>query len=121
VARVLESAGDRVGIFGLAFKEETDDLRESPSVAAIEQWIGKGKDVRIYDPHIRLDLIYGSNRSFILNALPHIGKLMVASLDEVLRWCDSLVITQIPDAQAAAAIAAAGKPVIDLAGWRSNG
>ena len=118
VARVLDFPGNRIGIFGLAFKEETDDLRESPAVAAIEQWIGKGKEVRIYDPHIRLDSIYGSNRSFVLNALPHIGKLLVAGLDEVLNWCECVVVTQKPDARAAAQIGAAGKPVIDLAGAR---
>ncbi len=116
VARVLDFPGNRIGIFGLAFKEETDDLRESPAVAAIEQWIGKGKDVRIYDPHIRLDAIYGSNRSFVLNALPHIGKLLVGGLDEVLSWSECVVITQKPDARAAEQIGAAGKPVIDLAG-----
>jgi GDP-mannose 6-dehydrogenase len=120
VSRVLDFPGNRVGIFGLAFKEETDDLRESPTVAAIEQWIGKGKEVRIYDPHIRLDLIYGSNRNFILNALPHIGKLMAPCLDEVLAWCDCIVVTQKPDPQAAEDVRAAGKPIIDLAGWQSS-
>ncbi len=116
VARVLDFPGNRIGIFGLAFKEETDDLRESPAVAAIEQWIGKGKEVRIYDPHIRLDAIYGSNRSFVLKALPHIGKLLVSELDEVLGWCECVVVTQKPDARAAERIGAAGKPIIDLAG-----
>ena len=116
VTRVLDFPGNRIGIFGLAFKEETDDLRESPAVAAIEQWIGKGKEVRIYDPHIRLDSIYGSNRSFVLKALPHIGKLLVGGLDEVLNWCECVVITQKPDARAAEQIGAAGKPIIDLAG-----
>lgn len=118
VSRVLDFPGNRIGIFGLAFKEDTDDLRESPAVAAIEQWIGKGKEVRIYDPHIRLEAIYGSNRSFVLNALPHIGKLLVGGLDEVLSWCECVVITQKPDARAAEQIGAAGKPVIDLAGSR---
>jgi hypothetical protein len=64
----------------------------------------------------RLDLIYGSNRNFVLNALPHIGRLMAASLEEVLAWCDCLVVTQRPAVEAAGKIAAAGKPVIDLAG-----
>ncbi len=114
VEQILDLPYPRIGVFGLAFKEDTDDLRESPVVAAIEQWVGKGKEVRIYDPHIRLDLIYGSNRSFILNALPHIGKLLVSDLDEALAWCDCLVITQRTDESAAPRIAAAGKPVIDL-------
>ena len=77
---------------------------------------GQGRDVRIYDPHIRLDLIYGSNRNFILNALPHIGGYMASDLEEVLAWCDCLVVTQKPAAEAARRIASAGKPVIDLAG-----
>jgi GDP-mannose 6-dehydrogenase len=120
IEQVLDFPGGRIGIFGLAFKEDTDDLRESPVVAAIEQWVGKGKDVKIYDPHIRLDLIYGSNRNFILNALSHIGRLMASDLEEVLAWCDCLVVTQKPAAETARTIASAGKPVIDLARAQAN-
>jgi GDP-mannose 6-dehydrogenase len=120
IARVLDSGSQRIGVFGLAFKEDTDDLRESPVVAAIEQWIGKGKEVRIYDPHIRLDLIYGSNRNFILNAVPHIGKLMAARLEDVLEWCDCVVVTQKPGLETAARIASASKPVLDLAGAQAG-
>jgi GDP-mannose 6-dehydrogenase len=120
IDQVLDFPGGRIGVFGLAFKEDTDDLRESPVVAAIEQWVGKGKDVKIFDPHIRLDLIYGSNRNFVLNALPHIGRLMASGLEEVLAWCDCLVVTQKPALDAATRIAAAGKPVIDLAGAQQS-
>lgn len=121
IARTLDAPGNRIGVFGLAFKEDTDDLRESPVVAAIEQWVGKGKEVRVYDPHIRLDLIYGSNRNFVLNALPHIGRLLSSDLEDVLAWCDCLAITQKPDAAARRLIAASGKPVIDLAGAQADG
>jgi GDP-mannose 6-dehydrogenase len=91
-------------------------LRESPVVGAIEHWIGKGKEVRIYDPHIRLDKIYGSNRNFILNALPHIGRLLTSDFDDVLGWCDCLAVTQKPGPEAAARIASSGKPIVNLAG-----
>ena len=129
VQQVLDSPGGRIGVFGLAFKEDTDDLRESPVVAAIEHWVGKGKEVRIYDPHIRLDKIYGSNRNFILNALPHIGRLLSSDLDDVLAWCDCLAVTQKPGPEAAARIASAGKTIVNLAGaklgtaasaWKEN-
>jgi GDP-mannose 6-dehydrogenase len=120
IDQVLDSPGSRIGIFGLAFKEDTDDLRESPVVAAIEQWVGKGKDVKIYDPHIRLDLIYGSNRNFVLNALPHIGRLLVSELEEVLAWCDCLVVTQKPGDETVRRIVSSGKPVIDLASAQAS-
>jgi len=116
VEQVLDAPGGRIGVFGLAFKEDTDDLRESPVVAAIEHWIGKGKEVRIYDPHIRLDKIYGSNRNFILNALPHIGRLLTSDFDDVLGWCDCLAVTQKPGPEAAVRIASSGKPIVNLAG-----
>jgi GDP-mannose 6-dehydrogenase len=119
IDRVLDFPG-RIGIFGLAFKEDTDDLRESPVVAAIEQWVGKGRDVKIYDPHIRLDLIYGSNRNFILSALPHIGRLLVSGLEEVLAWCDCLVVTQKPGDETVRRIVSSGKPVIDLASAQAS-
>ena len=105
----------RTGIYGLAFKENTDDLRESPVVTLIEHLIGKGREIRIFDPHIQLDQIYGSNRNFVLKAIPHIGKLMLGSLEEMLGWAEAVVIAQMPAAAALSALRAAGKQTIDLA------
>jgi GDP-mannose 6-dehydrogenase len=116
VQRVLDLSAKRLGVFGLAFKENTDDLRESPVLLAVEQWIGKGRDLRIYDPHIRLRRIYGANLSFLLNAAPHIEKLLADSLESLLSWCDCVIVAQKPDAETRQRIAQAGKPIVDLVG-----
>ncbi len=42
--------GKRVGIWGLAFKAETDDMRESPSIPLVRSLIGRGAQVRAHDP-----------------------------------------------------------------------
>lgn len=118
LSRALEEILDlpcgRLGVFGLAFKENTDDLRESPVVTMIERLIGKGRELRIYDPHIRLDSIYGSNRRFVLEAIPHIGKLMLPSLGELLEWSEHIVVTQKASSDMAAVIRGFGKPVLNL-------
>jgi GDP-mannose 6-dehydrogenase len=117
--RAIQSALDlgpvKLGVVGLAFKENTDDLRESPVVAMLEHLIGKGRDLRVYDPHIQLDKIYGSNRDYILNAIPHIGRLLLASFEEMAPWANALVVTQRPSPELAAMIRASGKPVLDVA------
>jgi GDP-mannose 6-dehydrogenase len=112
---VMDLKSERLGIFGLAFKENTDDLRESPVVSLIEYLIGKGREMRIFDPHIQMDQIYGSNRQFVLNAIPHIGKLMVQCLDEMLEYADHIVVTQKPSAAMRESLAACGKPVLSVA------
>jgi len=114
IHQVIDSPGRRIGIFGLAFKEGTDDLRESPVIALIEYLIGKGREVHVYDPHIQLDEIYGSNLSFVVSALPHIGKLLVRNIDQLVASSDMLVIAQKADAAALAQMTACGLPVLDL-------
>ena len=114
IQEVLELPGKRIGIFGLAFKEDTDDLRESPVITIIEHLIGKGRTVKIYDPHIQLDEIYGSNLSFVVSALPHIGRLLMRSLDELILSSDTLVIAQKPSAEALGLLTASGLPILDL-------
>ncbi len=104
----------RIGIFGLAFKENTDDLRESPVVTLIESLLGKGRELRVFDPHIKIDEIYGSNQLFVLNAIPHIGKLMEPKLDQMLSWCERIIVTQKPTREMSQLIAASGVPVLDL-------
>lgn len=111
---LLDRPEQRIGIFGLAFKENTDDLRESPVVTLVETLLGKGKELRVYDPHIRLDAIYGSNRRFIFSSIPHIERLMENDLNSLMRWASCLAVTQKADGPARAAIEAGGIPVIDL-------
>ncbi len=42
--------GRRVGLLGLAFKPNTDDLRESPAIRILEGMLAEGAHVRVYDP-----------------------------------------------------------------------
>jgi len=113
---VLDLPARRLGIIGLAFKENTDDLRESPVVSLLEQLIGKGRQVRIFDPHIQLDSIYGSNRNFILQQIPHIVRLLDSSVEQLLAWCDHVVVAQKMPPQLASRVTGAGLPITDLVG-----
>ena len=42
--------GKKLGVLGLAFKKDTDDIRESPAIAVIESLLKEGAHIRAYDP-----------------------------------------------------------------------
>jgi GDP-mannose 6-dehydrogenase len=114
--RVMEFGYRKIGIYGLAFKPNTDDLRESPGVALIERLIGKGCDVKIYDPHVQLEAIHGSNEGFLWSSLPPIGRSIENSLQAILNWAQLIVITQEPTAEARQILAQCSLPIINVAG-----
>lgn len=89
---ILENGHKRIGVLGFSFKAGTDDLRESPMIEIIERLIGKGYDLRIYDRNVQIAKLVGANRDFILNRIPHISRLMVDNIDEVLRHAETIVI-----------------------------
>lgn len=116
IALALDLPSERIGVFGLAFKENTDDLRESPVVLLLETLIGKGRKVRVHDPHIQLGEIYGSNQRYIMNAIPHIGNLLDDQLDAMLEWADHVLVAQKPSPAIQERLEASGKPLVDLVG-----
>jgi GDP-mannose 6-dehydrogenase len=92
VQAVVEKGNKKVGILGFSFKAGTDELRESPMVELAERLIGKGFDLRVYDRNVSLAAVHGANRDYILNKIPHISRLMVPSVDEVLSHSQTIVI-----------------------------
>jgi GDP-mannose 6-dehydrogenase len=89
---ITEKGSKKVGILGFSFKAGTDDLRESPIVEVIERLLGKGYDLKLFDRNVNLASLVGANRDYILNQIPHISKLMVSSIDEVLQHAETIVI-----------------------------
>ena len=92
LSMVMDKGNKKVGILGFSFKAGTDDLRESPMVEIIEQLIGKGYDLRLYDRNVNIASLMGANRDYIMNRIPHISKLMMTTMDGVLDHADTVVI-----------------------------
>jgi GDP-mannose 6-dehydrogenase len=89
---VLSTGNKQVGVLGFSFKAGTDDLRESPMVTLIETLLGKGLELVIYDRDVSLARLFGSNKAYIEEEIPHIAKLMRGSIDEVLDTANTIVI-----------------------------
>jgi GDP-mannose 6-dehydrogenase len=85
---------NKIGIVGLSFKENTDDLRFSPSLALCENLVGKGYDIKIYDQNINLSRLIGKNKDFLFSHLPHINNLLINDVEQFIEGCDLIIFAQ---------------------------
>ncbi|HEY9130468.1 MAG TPA: UDP-glucose/GDP-mannose dehydrogenase family protein [Dyella sp.] len=116
---LVASFGDRrIGMLGLSFKAQTDDLRESPLVELAEMLIGKGYELTIFDENIEYARVHGANREYITSKIPHISSLLNADLDEVIEGSDVLIVGQRDGNFAKVVNGARGdRKVVDLVGF----
>lgn len=73
----------KIGILGLAFKADTDDVRESPATDIIKGLLDDGAVVRAYDPHAM------KNMKKIISGIEY-----AASIDDCIKGCDAVVILE---------------------------
>ncbi len=85
IGRLIEVVGDlkglTIGLLGLAFKPNTDDMREAPSIEIAQKLIAQGAKVKAYDP-VALDVARP--------LLPQVE--MVDNAYQLAEGCDGIVI-----------------------------
>ena len=117
---ILDFGMLNVGFIGLAFKAGTDDLRESPIIDVIERLLGKGFNIRIFDPHVHVSQLTGANREYILKRIPFISRFLTDDLEATVQGSDLLVIVnQGSGIEQVLTTHSAGKSIFDLTGLRS--
>ncbi len=113
--RVLALGRRRIGVIGLAFKPDTDDLRESPVVTLVEALIGKGLDVKILDGNVSIARLVGANRRYIETEIPHLAALLCERPEELVEHAEVLVVgSRGPEADAVLARATPQHQLVDL-------
>lgn len=93
VQTIMSKGHRNIGILGLSFKAGTDDLRCSPIVDVVENLLGKGFNIRIYDRNVKVSELTGTNKDFIMAKIPHLQHFVTDDLDVVCRNSDVLVVT----------------------------
>jgi UDPglucose 6-dehydrogenase len=76
-----ELRGRRIGILGLAFKANTDDMRDAPALTIVPQLIAEGAELKAYDP------VAASNARRLLPVLP-----LAETVEETVAGVDAVVV-----------------------------
>jgi GDP-mannose 6-dehydrogenase len=119
IARIVDAARDArnktVGVVGLAFKDATDDLRESPMVQVVRDLVLSGHEVLVHDPLVQEADMRGRNLQFAKLGIPDLSDRFVSDLPALVARAGTLISARKSLAQVPLA-AFADKVVIDLVG-----
>jgi UDPglucose 6-dehydrogenase len=90
--------GVAVTVLGLAFKEETDDIRESPAIPVIARLLDQGAEVTVYDPvatERARPILEGTTVRFADNLEDAVRDAAVAVI--ATRWKEFLALPEVLD------------------------
>ena len=101
-----------VGMVGITFKSNTDDLRESAAMRLIKRLRLAGRDVVVYEPELQVESLLGANLRYLQEVLPDY-------VDRLVDWsamCEraSVVLVTRAGVVTPAELAKTDKPVIEI-------
>jgi GDP-mannose 6-dehydrogenase len=87
------ATGSTVLMVGLAFKPDSDDLRESPQIDLARRLLQAGYALSVYDPAVRPELLMGQNLGYTYSQLPNISGLLLSREEAEGRAFDLVIDT----------------------------
>lgn len=116
--QVEEVGSKEIIILGLSFKHDTDDLRESPMVEVAQSLLGRGYEIRIFDPQLNLAKLVGSNKRLIDVRMPHLASLLKSTLAEAVGDRGMIIASQpCVKLEELSACVKPGHQILDVNGW----
>jgi len=104
----------RIGFMGLAFKQGTDDLRNSPILFVIENLLKKKYTISIFDEAVNMSKLMGGNKAFIEQKYPAISRLIVNKMNDLIISSDIIIINNYNDEMKSLINKLKDKIIIDL-------
>ena len=84
-------AGRRIGFLGVTFKPDTDDMRESPTLALMARLLDQGESIAAYDPNLDFGPMLKGQIDYVKHASPAQAALMDALSGLVVEDAATLV------------------------------
>ena len=113
---VIASGEKSVGFVGISFKPGTDDLRESPLISLAARLIGRGVDVKVFDPFVQEAYDSGTPGAGRGNEdVPDLPQRLVRDLDQLIETSGTVLVgNHYAEAVERLKQAANERPVVDL-------
>jgi GDP-mannose 6-dehydrogenase len=85
------NVNSKILLNGIAFKANSDDLRESPLLDIAEMLLRDGYSFDIFDPNVEVDKLRGANLGYSLSVLPSMSDLVVGEDDMRMKEYDLVI------------------------------
>lgn len=112
---VTSLGAKKIGILGLAFKNGTDDLRESPQIVLAERLLADGYELLLYDKYVNPSKILGANKEYAEAKLPILDRLFASSVEDVIHNSEVIVIGHREEDYVAAVRKVKDRQLVDFA------
>lgn len=111
---ILSYNVENIGVLGLSFKSNTDDLRNSPILLVIQQLLENGRKILAYDPQIARSRLIGANAQVMDEQFPFLRGVCTSDIESTMQFADLVVVSK-KEQEFSSMCITYDKPVIDLA------
>ncbi|MGB0712421.1 MAG: nucleotide sugar dehydrogenase [Gammaproteobacteria bacterium] len=92
--RILANNPKTVLLVGISFKDDTDDLRESPMAYLAAHLLKAGVDLRIFDSAVTVEHLVGTNKLFGDAVFDNLEQRLTRDLEAAWAEADSIILAK---------------------------